>query len=412
MCVSNSQNDKVNDDQPFSSTDQSQLGLAWYTCGPTVYDSAHLGHARTYVCMDILHRLLSDQHHRNSKQNTTSTPPPLFIMNITDVDDKILSRSKEMNIDPMDLAKRYEIEFMQDLQELNVNLPTIVTRVSEHVESDIVPYIQQIMRLGFAYIIPSNNNNADDIEEDEAGVYFHVKKFEKMKEYGKLAPDRSVSKESTLKQDGDMHQSSSPSQKIDVRDFALWKFRKSNEDLYWESPWGDGRPGWHIECSAMIEAVMKKVRSTLFCNRLNFSGFCCMFLMKLSSIIKKFGSTHSIQVHAGGVDLKFPHHTNEIAQAEAYHSQNPNLSQKEWIPHWVHTGHLHIEGSKMSKSLKNFITIREMLSLPQNSSESIFSSPSDDFRLWCIGLSGSYRSLTHYSSTRMQEAKVSSILIF
>ena len=155
----------------------------------------------------------------------------------------------------------------------------------------------------------------------------------------------------------------------------------------WNSPWGPGRPGWHIECSAIIENTMER-----------------------------FQHSHKIHFHAGGVDLKFPHHTNEIAQAEAYHAslrkdQTVCEENMEWIPHWVHTGHLHIEGRKMSKSLKNFITIRELLS-EENSDDSavmtkasILESPADDFRTWCLGLSGSYKSPATYSKSRIAEAK-------
>jgi len=162
--------------------------------------------------------------------------------------------------------------------------------------------------------------------------------------------------------------------KRDPRDFVLWKSRMdSEEELSWDSPWGSGRPGWHIECSAMIEHISQKFK------------------------------LHKVQIHAGGVDLKFPHHTNEIAQAEAYHL-NESEPGNEWIPHWVHTGHLHIDGRKMSKSLKNFVTVKEILSRQDATSSSI-ESPADDFRLWCLGLSGHYRELATYSDARLEEAK-------
>lgn len=246
-------------------------GLAWYTCGPTVYDSAHLGHARTYVCMDILHRLIIYSHEMSSSSNgRDGSAPPIFIMNITDVDDKILARAKEQNRHPLELARYYESEFMADLVSLNVRLPTVMTRVSEHVESDIIPYIQKIMDNGMAYV-----------GEEEGGVYFDVRAFEKTKKYGKLAPTQTQSGDENeaffewgrnnpknMENDTDRPyekistQKTNMGKKRDRRDFALWKFRKDGEDLFWDSPWGQGRPGWHIECSAMIEAVMKKVCDT------------------------------------------------------------------------------------------------------------------------------------------------------
>jgi cysteinyl-tRNA synthetase len=384
------------------------FGIAWYTCGPTVYDSAHLGHARTYVSLDIIHRALLYNHriqsslrnsesHRNAGKELKPIPPPIFIMNVTDVDDKILTRAKEQNIHPLELARKFEQEFWEDMDTLNVMRPTVVTRVTDHVESSIIPYIEKIMSNGMAYVI------------DDDGVYFDVNAFEASKcslnRYGKLA---SLKRDSDgVDGDGDtffawedtnnLAESDSTgkqsNRKKDSRDFVLWKRRDGDdsenqangmdvkvEEMCWDSPWGKGRPGWHIECSAMIESTMK-----IF-------------------------DQHKICVHAGGIDLKFPHHTNEIAQAEAF--MHPNTSA-EWIPHWVHTGHLHIDGLKMSKSLKNFITIRDILKVDAEEGDAendkrtnFFHSPADDFRLWCLGLSGSYRGPATYSKSRLIEAKV------
>jgi cysteinyl-tRNA synthetase len=257
--------------------------------------------------------------------------------------------------------------------------PHVTVRVTEHVDSDIVPYIERLMDLNMAYAVK------DD------GVYFDVKAYEDRMQimssrYGKLAPPANSTETlfTTLPpssqegidsiSDSSSAQAVTKSPKRDARDFVLWKNQKEGERMYWSSPWGPGRPGWHIECSAMIEAVQERFRET-----------------------------HTFQMHAGGVDLKFPHHTNEIAQAEAYHSQDTDMVPgKEWIPHWVHTGHLHIDGLKMSKSLKNFVTIQDMLS--ESTSESSLSSRADDFRLWCLGLSGSYRGPATYSQERIQQA--------
>jgi cysteinyl-tRNA synthetase len=278
-------------------------------------------------------------------------------MNITDVDDKILAAANESGQAPADLARHFEAEFWRDMDALNCLRPHVVTRVTEYVDSDIVPYIQRLVDLKMAY-------------ETDYGVYFDVRTYEDRMQtlssrYGKLAPPANATDFFTTLE-------GPKTQKHDVRDFVLWKKRKEGERMYWASPWGAGRPGWHIECSAMIEAVQERFRET-----------------------------HTFQVHAGGVDLKFPHHTNEIAQAEAYHSAEM-VPGKEWIPHWVHTGHLHIDGLKMSKSLKNFVTIQDMLS--DSTSESSLSSRGDDFRLWCLGLSGSYRGSATYSRERIHEA--------
>ena len=338
------------------------IGLAWYTCGPTVYAPAHLGHARTYVWLDIIRRVVQYRYNQipfHPQQHRP--PPPLFVLNITDVDDKILASASEAGEPPLDWARRFEAEFWRDLRALNCLPPHVVTRVTEHVESDIVPYIQRIMDNGMAYFIP------------EDGVYFDVRAFEdtnekKTHKYGKLAPPSQAS---------DLFDRQQPTitaqPKRDARDFCLWKLHKAGEGMQWPSPWGLGRPGWHIECSAMIQAVQDKMPNYRF------------------------------QVHAGGIDLRFPHHTNEVAQAEAYHNSTSSSDKmREWIPHWLHTGHLHIDGLKMSKSLKNFITIEELL---KDEVKGAWSSPADDFRLWCLGFSGSYRGMASYSKDGIDHAK-------
>jgi len=348
-------------------------GIAWYTCGPTVYDSGHLGHARTYVCLDFLHRAILHLYEQQPLHQRSQKP--IFIMNVTDIDDKILQRAREKNILPKLLAQMYEQEFFQDLQALNVLPPSIVTRVSEHVEHAIIPYIQRILKNNLAYVL------TDAASESSSGdVYFDVTAFERsrggLNKYGKLAPPSAADPLFFEREQNDRAKTELM-QKRDPRDFCLWKQRKPEEDMYWNSPWGQGRPGWHIECSAMIDSTM-----------LQFPN-------------------HKIFFHAGGVDLKFPHHTNEIAQAEAYrtdHNNHEPTKQEEWIPHWIHTGHLHIHGAKMSKSTKNFITIRKYLQSSQTLSSTL-SSPSDDFRLWCLGLSGHYTAPATYSETRILEAR-------
>jgi len=308
----------------------------------------------------------------------------------------------------------------------------------------IVPYIEMILEGGMAYVIPEEDddkegNNSDDNDsapqqQRRGSVYFDVRAFEYVTKgrtkYGKLAPDvassdffswnNSDDSSSNNNNDNNNDEGESPSQvqkKRDPRDFCLWKYRSQSPPppsssttdntppiepaiVSYSSPWGPGRPGWHVECSAMIQ-------------RLSMD----------------FQSTHKFQLHAGGIDLKFPHHSNEIAQAEAFHEavakDNDNNGKRgkfeEWIPNWVHTGHLYVKGRKMSKSLKNFVTIREMLGVSndnsnegevestsshQNQNNTAWSCPSDDFRLWCLGLSGSYRGPATYSTDRIEEARV------
>jgi cysteinyl-tRNA synthetase len=467
--------------------------LAWYTCGPTVYAPAHLGHARTYVCLDIIRRVLMAHHDQqypsslltssssSSATTTTTTIPsslssPLFVLNITDIDDKILHAAAEhrdknninININntsmatnttttttnnyhhhpmeittPIQLARRFEREFWRDWDALNCLRPHVVTRVTDYVESHIIPYIQRLVDQEFAYLIIDNDidnnvdNNANDNDKQSWSVYFDVRAFnERMghrTKYGKLAPPAAAkdilnifSRTTTKQQQKDTtttattlssfssnnHHHTKKMKKKDPRDFVLWKKQKSNETVFWSSPWGMGRPGWHIECSAMIQAIQEQ-----------------------------FQDTHQFLVHAGGIDLTFPHHTNEIAQSEAYNNyynfqqqqhvnnmtsldnnHHHNNNNNEWIPHWVHTGHLHIDGLKMSKSLKNFVTIQEFLYPPKPnhniqqhapeereastlSSSSLWHCPADDFRLWCLGLSGSYRGPATFSETRLAEAQ-------
>lgn len=273
--------------------------VTWYICGPTVYDSAHIGHASNYVRFDIVRRILSGYFGYDV----------VVQMNVTDIDDKIIKRANERQIPFHELGRFYETEFMEDMDRLNVKRPDYLTRVTEYLP-EVVEYIEQIIRNGFAY-------------ESNGSVYFDTKAFvDAGHNYGKLEP-WSVGDEKLLAEgEGALTAADDAikSQKKTPGDFVLWKKSKENEPT-WESPWGLGRPGWHIECSAMASHVLGPV----------------------------------IDIHAGGVDLRFPHHSNEVAQAEAYHDS------RQWVNYFLHSGHLHIEGLKMSKSLKNFITIRKCL---------------------------------------------------
>ncbi|XP_026191670.1 cysteine--tRNA ligase, cytoplasmic [Cyclospora cayetanensis] len=270
--------------------------VSWYACGPTVYDAAHMGHARTYLSFDIIRRILSDYFGYDV----------CLVMNITDIDDKIIARSQEQGVNFLELARHWEKEFFKDMQDLNVLLPTVVTRVSEYVP-EVLRLIEEIEANGFAY-------------ESQGSVYFDTQRFSKSAKhtYGRMEPGSVADQSRVLEGEGALGVVSS--EKRHPCDFALWKKAKPDEPS-WESKWGAGRPGWHIECSAMASSLLP----------------------------------FPLDVHSGGIDLRFPHHDNELAQTEAA------KDKPQWVNYFLHSGHLHIYGAKMSKSLKNFVTIKECL---------------------------------------------------
>jgi len=255
-----------------------------YVCGPTVYDKAHVGHAMSALVFDIIRRYLE---HRGYDVR--------HIMNYTDVDDKIIQRAYVKKMDPFELAEQYISEYVRHMQELNVLPATFNPRATGEI-GNIIELIEGLVEKGFAY-------------EVEGDVYFRVNKFE---EYGKLSGRKVEDMRSGSRIDVDERKES-------PLDFALWKAAKEGEP-YWDSPWGKGRPGWHIECSAM----------------------------SLSHLGEQ------IDIHGGGNDLVFPHHENEIAQSEAF-------SGRKFARYWVHNGMLQLSGEKMSKSLGNLVTIEEFL---------------------------------------------------
>ncbi|QDA31303.1 cysteine--tRNA ligase [Thermococcus indicus] len=255
-----------------------------YVCGPTVYDYTHLGHARTYVAFDVIRRYLE---HRGYTV--------LMVMNFTDIDDKIIRRANETGEDPRELAERFLRLFLEDMKALKVKPADVYPRVTEHMD-DIIEFVRKLQEKGYAY-------------EGSDGVYFEVQRF---RDYGKL----SGIKLEELRKGARVEPGEG---KKNPEDFALWKKAKPGEPK-WESPWGEGRPGWHIECSTMSTKYLGE----------------------------------SFDIHGGGNDLIFPHHENEIAQTEA-------CTGHEWVKYWLHTGFLMVNGEKMSKSLGNFVTIREML---------------------------------------------------
>lgn len=354
--------------------------LTWYNCGPTVYDSAHMGHARNYISIDIIRRVLQSYFNYDV----------FFVQNVTDIDDKIIQRARQrylwdqyreaghsadrikadlteavaliqtkldaetdadkrnmltkmiataqqtnngfdvevvlnQNSDVLSrwldatqggqvndntifqsLARHYENDYNEDMKALNILAPDVVTRVSEFIP-EIIEYIEVIVKNGFAY-------------ESNGSVYFDTNRFDSSPKhfYAKLVPEAYGDNKALAEGEGDL---SVTSDKRSANDFALWKNSKPGEP-WWESPWGKGRPGWHIECSVMASSMIGQ----------------------------------QMDIHSGGCDLKFPHHDNEMAQAEAYYN-----SGQPWINYFLHSGHLTISGCKMSKSLKNFITIKEAL---------------------------------------------------
>ncbi|KAF3063804.1 putative cysteine-tRNA ligase [Daldinia childiae] len=366
--------------------------ISWYACGPTVYDQSHLGHARNYVSTDIIRRILLHYFGFDVK----------FVMNFTDVDDKIIKARRQrlldlekqknytddetielakaafrayaksnlpkllegegegkpgdaeaklkMHISNMttaviaiggnqvfggadeillpyldslyketidtsdqsiftDLTKFMEGEFTDDMDALNVLRPDVVTRVTEYVPQ-IAKFVEKVVEKGYAY-------------EAEGSVYFDITAFEKAgNTYARLRPDSRNDK--ALQEEGEGSLSKSLGGKKGAGDFALWKKSKPGEP-YWPSKWGNGRPGWHIECSVMASDVL--------------------------------GSR--MDLHSGGIDLAFPHHDNELAQSEAYFCEHGH--EHTWVNYFLHMGHLSISGSKMSKSLKNFQTIKDAL---------------------------------------------------
>ncbi len=289
-----------------------------YVCGDTVYDYCHLGHARCKVAFDIVNRYL-----RNKGYKVT------FVRNITDIDDKIIKRAAENSETIASLTERIINAMWEDYQALNILPPDIEPRATEFVD-EMLSLIQLLVDKGYAY--PASNGD----------VFFRVRHF---KEYGKLSGKVIEELTSGARVEPD-------EAKEDPLDFVLWKKSKPGEPA-WKSPWGEGRPGWHIECSAMCR--------------------------------KNLGDTFDI--HGGGPDLKFPHHENEIAQSEA-------ATGKPFAKIWMHAGALRMDNEKMSKSLGNFFTIREVLQRYHPETVRYFL------------LSSHYRSAINYSVDNLKEAEI------
>ncbi len=261
--------------------------VGMYVCGPTVYGPGHIGHARTYTAFDIIRRYLEYKNYRVK-----------YVVNITDVHDDMIKQANKEGITIFQLADKNIPLFMKDLDALGIARPAIMPRVTEHIK-EIIEMVKTLQQKGFAY-------------ETEDGVYFAIQKF---RGYGKLAKIKVKKSVTGTRVETDKYEKENP------MDFALWKKSKPGEPS-WKSPWGEGRPGWHIECSAMSTKYLGP----------------------------------QFDIHGGAVDLVFPHHENEICQSEAA------LGSKPFVKYWMHAGFLNVDGEKMSKSLGNFITIPELLS--------------------------------------------------
>lgn len=287
-----------------------------YFCGPTVYDVAHMGHARAEIIYDSFRRFLEYLGYR-----------VIFVRNITDVDDKIINRAREENRPASEVALQYMMGYFRDTSRLGIKHPTFNPKVTDHIP-DIISFVKRLIEKGYAY-------------ESGGDVYFSVRKH---RSYGELS-GQSLDKilAGARIEPGE--------NKRDPLDFALWKAAKPGE-ISWDSPWGKGRPGWHIECSVM---AMKYLGETL-------------------------------DIHSGGMELVFPHHENEKAQSEA-------LTGKRFVQIWMHHGPLNIKEKKMSKSLGNYVTIEEVLSRFDP----------DTLRFYI--LSTHYRSPLDYSEQALESAK-------
>ncbi|HSR49826.1 MAG TPA: cysteine--tRNA ligase, partial [Acidobacteriota bacterium] len=257
-----------------------------YTCGPTVYHYVHIGNFRTFTFQDLLRRYILYKGYKLT-----------HVMNITDVEDKIIANSKAEGVPINQYTARYTQAFLDDMEALRIQKPEKMPRATEHID-EMVELVQKLQKNGLTY-------------ESDGSIYYRIRGFQG---YGKLSRVELEDAKAQARVDSDEYTKENP------RDFVLWKGRRQGEEAYWDTPLGQGRPGWHLECSAMSMSYLGE----------------------------------SFDIHCGGIDLVFPHHENEIAQSEG-------ATGKPFVKHWVHGAHLIVEGEKMSKSAGNFYTLREIL---------------------------------------------------
>lgn len=289
-----------------------------YVCGPTVYNYFHIGNGRTFIIFDTIRRYLEYRGYKVT-----------FIQNFTDIDDKMINRANVEGITVKELGDKFINEYYQDADGLKVKRATINPRATEYID-EVISFVKDLIDRGFAY-------------EVDGDVYFSTKKF---KDYGRLCGQNLEDLQAGARISVD-------ERKKDPMDFAVWKSQKAGEPA-WESPWGPGRPGWHIECSCMAKKLL--------------------------------GDT--IDIHGGGMDLKFPHHENEIAQSEA-------VTGQKFANYWMHAAFVNVDNKKMSKSENNFVTAREALTKYN----------SDVIRF--LMLSGHYRTQINFSAELLDSAKSS-----
>lgn len=289
-----------------------------YVCGPTVYNFFHIGNGRTFIVFDTIRRYFEYRGYEVD-----------FVQNFTDIDDKMINRANEEGTTVKEIGDKYICEYYQDADGLNIKRATVNPRATEYI-TDIVEFVKGLVDKGYAYAV-------------DGDVYFRTKKFEA---YGQLVGQNLDDLQAGARINVD-------ERKEDPMDFAVWKAQKPGEPA-WESPWGLGRPGWHIECSCMAKKLL--------------------------------GDT--IDIHAGGMDLTFPHHENEIAQSEA-------LTGKKFANYWLHAAFLNVNNQKMSKSLNNFLTARDALK----------EYDADVIRF--LMLSGHYRIQLNFSTELLDSAKAS-----
>lgn len=354
--------------------------VTMYVCGVTVYDHAHVGHARAYVAFDVLYRVLRKAGYQVQ-----------YCRNVTDIDDKIIARAQERKESTEQLAETYYQSFRQDMERLHCLPPTMEPRATHHIK-EAVDMIQRIVENGHGYQVPNSGDvyfavgtlpaygkklAMREQEDNKAGAGQRAREraeMEMLQAEKEATVDSSVSAEMCAKIEREFKQSSEPSVnsmdhggigsgKRDASDFALWKSAKPGEP-WWDSPWGRGRPGWHIECSSMVQSLLGQ----------------------------------RIDIHGGGVDLMFPHHENEIAQCEA--SCGCKTDHNSFSNFWMHNGFVNVDSEKMSKSLGNFFTIKEVLRKYHSLA----------LRWFLVGTH--YRSAINYTQRALEEASERSFYLY